>query len=166
MPATLSILSIVFVESLYSAFSPGGTADGIGYKFLSILVLVIMGLANSIGTKASQKLGNFFLVVKLGSVALIVLAGLVVATVFAYDRKKDHGGGDWHKRSWFQSRPSVTPEGTIDWTKVGTWEAFGHYATALYAALWGYASWDKVWHILLIDSSRFNDYRQITWQQN
>ncbi|TID14665.1 amino acid transporter [Venturia nashicola] len=143
MPATLSILSIVFVESLHSAFSPGGTADGVGYKFLSILVLVIMGLANSIGTKASQKLGSFFLVVKLGSVVLLVLAGLVVAIIFAVDRKKDYGGGDWHKRSWFQPRPSVTPEGTIDWTQVGTWEAFGHYATALYAALWGYASWDK-----------------------
>ncbi|QDS74732.1 hypothetical protein FKW77_000905 [Venturia effusa] len=143
MPATLSILSIVFVESLYSALSPAGTAGGIGYKFLSILVLFSMGLANSIGTKASQRLGNFFLVIKLGSVALLVLAGLAVAIIFAVDRRKDLGGGDWHKRSWFQSRPSFTPDGTIDWAKVGTWEAFGHYATALYAALWGYASWDK-----------------------
>lgn len=153
MPATLSILSIVFVESLYSAISLGGTADGIGYKFLSILVLVIMGLANSIGTKASQRLGNFFLVIKLGSVALLVLAGLVVAIIFAVGRKKDFGGGDWHETSWFQSRPSVTPDGTIDWTKVGTWEAFGHYSTALYAALWGYASWDKVQTLELMDLS-------------
>jgi len=146
MPATLSILSIVFVESIYSAFhgASGGTATGIGYKFLSILVLFVMALANSIGTKASNRLGNFFLVIKLGSVALLVIAGLSVAIIYAADHKKDFGGGDWHNKPWFASRPSVTPDRTIDWTKVGSWEAVGHYSTALYAALWGYASWDKV----------------------
>jgi solute carrier family 7 (L-type amino acid transporter), member 9/15 len=146
MPATLSILSIVFVESIYSALhgAGGGTASGIGYKFLSILVLIVMGVANSFGTKAVNRLGNFFLVIKLGSVALLVIAGLSVAIIYAADGKKDLGGGDWHKKHWFASRPSVTPDGTIDWTKVSTWEAFGHYSTALYAALWAYASWDKV----------------------
>lgn len=144
MPATLSILSIVFVESVYSAFGLGGAADGICFKLFAILVLAVMGLANSIGTKASNRLGNVFLVTKLGSVALLVLAGLFVATTYTFDHKRELGGGDWHKRPWFQSRPSVTPNGTIDWTKVGTWESFGHYSTALYAALWAYASWDKV----------------------
>jgi len=83
-------------------------------------------------------------VIKLGSVTLLVIAGLSVTIIYAADGKKDLGGGDWRNKNWFTSRPSVTPDGTIDWTKVSTWEAFGHYSTALYAALWAYASWDKV----------------------
>jgi len=145
MPATLSILSIVFVESIYSAINPAssGTAQGIGYKFLSILVLVVMILANSISTKTSTRLGNIFVVIKLLSVALLVIAGVVVAIIYAADPKKDVGGGDWHRKGWFDPRPSVTPGGTIDWTKISSWEALGHYSAAIYAGLWAYAGWDK-----------------------
>jgi L-type amino acid transporter 9 len=146
MPATLSILSIVFVESIYSAVHPGAheSTSGILPKLLSILVLVVMALVNSIGTKTSTRLGNIFVFIKLGSVGLIVLAGIVAAIIHMADPSKDSGGGDWHRKGWFDSRPSVGNGKKIDWTKVGTWDAFGYYSTALYASLWGYASWDKV----------------------
>jgi L-type amino acid transporter 9 len=145
MPATLAILSIVFVESIYSALHPAshGTATGIQYKFYSVLVLVVMISLNSISTKISARLGNFFVVVKLASVGLLVLAGLVAALVHVADPKRDSGGGDWHRKGWFDARPSLNNGRTIDWMKVGSWEAFGYYSTALYAGLWAYAGWDK-----------------------
>jgi L-type amino acid transporter 9 len=146
MPATLAILSIVFVESIYSAIHPAshGAASGIQYKFYSVLVLVVTILLNSISTKTSTRLGNFFVVVKLASVALLVLAGLVAAFIHVADPKRDPGGGDWHRKGWFEARPSVSNGHPIDWTKVGSWEAFGYYSAAVYAALWAYAGWDKV----------------------
>lgn len=146
MPATLAILSIVFVESIYSALHPAehGSTSGILYKFLSVLVLVVMVLVNSISTKTSTRLGNLFVFVKLGSVALLVLAGIVAAIIHAANEKKDVGGGDWHRNGWFDSRPSFNDGETIDWSKLSTWEAFGHCSTAIYAGLWAYAGWDKV----------------------
>jgi L-type amino acid transporter 9 len=146
MPATLAILSIVFVESIYSALHPAshGTATGLQYKLYSVLVLVVMISLNSISTKTSARLGNFFVVVKLASVALLVLAGVVAAFVHVANPKKDSGGGDWHRKGWFDARPSVNNGKTIDWAKVGSWEAFGYYSAAVYAGLWAYAGWDKV----------------------
>lgn len=146
MPATLSILSIVFVETVFSAVNPAssGTATGWGYKGFSILVLVVNILLNCINTKTSARLGNIFVVIKLISIASLVLAGLIVAIIFAADHSKDYGGKDWHRRGWFAPRSSVTPEGTIDWRKVTSWEALGHYSAAIYASLWAYSGWDKV----------------------
>ena len=146
MPATLSILSIVFVETIYSAAhsAESGTASGIGYKFLSILILFVNILLNCINTKTSATLGNIFLVIKLLSVGLLVFAGLIVTIIYAADSEKDYSGKDWHRLGWFDPRPSITPDGVIDWTKVTSWEALGHYSAAIYAGLWAYAGWDKV----------------------
>jgi L-type amino acid transporter 9 len=144
VPSTLSILSIVFIETAYSAAHPAseGTASGWGYKGLSILVLVANVLLNSINTKTSARLGNFFAAIKLLSVILPILAGLIVATIYAADHSKDFSGQDWHKKGWFDARPSITPDGTTDWSKISTWKAFGHYSAAIYASLWAYCGWD------------------------
>jgi len=143
MPATLAILSIVFVESIYSSLGVNEPDPPMTHKLLSLLVLVCVTTLNSISTKTSTRLSSFFVAVKLLTILLLIVAGLVVVFVFV-GKSKDLGGGDWHQRSWFSPRDTVLPDGSrFDWTKVGTWESLGFYSTALYGALWAYSGWDK-----------------------
>lgn len=145
MPATLAILSIVFVESIFSAVGVTDEADRIGHKLLSILILVVINVANSISTKASTRLNNFFVITKFAAITAMVLAGLVVVTIQLSNPERDVGGEDWIKKSWFAPRKSLAPDGSeTDWTKLGEWEMLGHYSAALYGALWAYSGWDKV----------------------
>jgi amino acid transporter len=91
-----------------------------------------------------------------------ILAGIVVAIIYAASHgHHDPGGRDWHEKGWFDKRISVNPDGsTIDWKNVSSWETFGHICTAIYAALWAYAGWDKVtvplltFQYLLTDAAR------------
>lgn len=145
MPATLAILSIVFVESIFSAAGVTDQAGSIGHKLLSILVLVAVSLANSISTKVSTRLNGFFVTTKFVAIAGIVIAGLVVMILQLSGANRDAGPRDWHTRPWFGFRDTVTPDGSlIDWSQLHAWEFVGHYSTALYAALWAYSGWDKV----------------------
>ncbi|CAM1500484.1 Fc.00g096460.m01.CDS01 [Cosmosporella sp. VM-42] len=148
MPATLAILSIVFTESIFSAAGVTDEAWKISHKLLSILVLVVISAANSISTKASTRLNNFFVVTKFFAIFAVVLAGLVVVILQVSDRERDIGGGDWIKRPWFKPRKTVNPDGSeTDWTKLSEWELLGHYSAALYGALWAYSGWDKAVYI-------------------
>ncbi|KAH7395248.1 amino acid/polyamine transporter I [Phaeosphaeria sp. MPI-PUGE-AT-0046c] len=143
MPATLAILSIVFVESIYSSIGINEPEPPITHKLLSIAVLVCVTVLNSISTRTSTRLSSFFVAVKLLTIFLLILAGLVVVGLYV-GRGKDYGGGDWHKKNWFASRDTVLPDGSsFDWTKVSIWESLGFYSTALYGALWAYSGWDK-----------------------
>ncbi|RYP60530.1 hypothetical protein DL770_009974 [Monosporascus sp. CRB-9-2] len=139
MPATLAILSIVFIESIYSAAGITDQADSIGHKFLSIVILVVITVANSISTKASTRLNNFFVMTKFVSIAAIVLAGVVVIIIQASNPNRDIGGRDWFNKSWFGSKP--------EWKGLSDWEMLGYYSTALYGALWAYSGWDKAVYI-------------------
>ncbi|KAF2741825.1 amino acid transporter, partial [Sporormia fimetaria CBS 119925] len=146
MPATLAILSLVFVESVCSAFGwKVGEGGEWGRKVGAIWVLVVVGVLNSVSTKVSTRLGKVFVVVKFATIGLLGVAGLV--TVFAFvgsHRRKDWGGRDWHTRNWFAARDVEVPGGgRIEWSKVGAWESMGYYSAALYAALWAYSGWDK-----------------------
>jgi L-type amino acid transporter 9 len=144
MPATLAILSIVFVESIYSSLGVNEPAPPITHKLLSLLVLICVTTLNSISTKTSTRLSSFFVAVKLLTILLLIVAGLVVVFVFV-GKGKDYGGDDWHRKGWFAPRDTVLPDGThFDWTKVTLWESLGFYSTALYGALWAYSGWDKV----------------------
>ncbi|KAI3335880.1 amino acid/polyamine transporter I [Ustulina deusta] len=149
MPATLAILSIVFVESIYSAAGITNQADRIEHKLLSILILVVMSVANSISTKTSTQLNGFFVVTKFTTIAAVVIAGLVVVVIQAtHPSKDDVGGRDWFTKPWFGNRPTVNPDGsTTDWGHLSEWELLGHYSTALYGALWAYSGWDKAIYI-------------------
>ncbi|KAK3694445.1 amino acid/polyamine transporter I [Podospora appendiculata] len=148
MPATLAILSIVFIETIYSALGVTGEGDKIVHKLLSILVLAAVGLANSISTKASTRLNNFFVVTKFTAIAALVLAGIVVVILQVSDPYRDVGGRDWFTHSWFKYRDSLNPDGsTTDWDSVSEWELFGHLSAALYSALWAYSGWDKAIYI-------------------
>jgi amino acid transporter len=146
MPATLSILGIVFVESIYSAFGVTGEGDKIGHKLLSILVVAVITVANSISTKASTRLNNFFVVTKFVTIGAVVAAGLAVVTMhIARPHKLGFGGRDWFEKPWFGYRDTITPDGDkIDWHRLSQWDTLGHLSGALYAALWAYSGWDKV----------------------
>ncbi|KAH9882038.1 hypothetical protein J1614_001209 [Plenodomus biglobosus] len=144
MPATLAILSIVFVESIYSSMGINEPDPPLTHKLLSLLVLIVVTTLNSISTKTSTRLSSFFVAIKLLTILLLIVAGLVVIFVFAAGGK-DLGGNDWHKHNWFAPRDTVLPNGDhFDWTKVTPWESLGLYSTALYGALWAYSGWDKV----------------------
>jgi solute carrier family 7 (L-type amino acid transporter), member 9/15 len=145
MPATLAILSIVFVESIFSAAGETNQAGRIQHKLLSILVLIVINGANSISTKASTRLNNFFVATKFVSILGVVVVGIVVLILGASNPERDVGGRDWLTKPWFGFRDSVLPDGSIiDWGKLSEWEILGHYSTALYGALWAYSGWDKV----------------------
>ncbi|KAI1399057.1 amino acid transporter, partial [Hypoxylon fuscum] len=148
MPATLAILSIVFVESIYSALGVTDQAERIEHKLFSILILVVISVANSISTKASTRLNNFFVVTKFVSIAAIVIAGIVVAILQATHPKRDIGGRDWYNKPWFGNREVTNPDGSkTDWNGLGEWEILGHYSAALYGALWAYSGWDKAIYV-------------------
>ncbi|KAH6957861.1 amino acid/polyamine transporter I [Ilyonectria sp. MPI-CAGE-AT-0026] len=148
MPATLAILSIVFVESAYSA---AGVMDGAGqlsHKLLSILVLLVMSVANSISTKASTQLNSYFVVLKFTSIAAVVVAAAAVVGLQLASPERDIGGRDWYTKHWFAYRKSSNPDGSeTDWAGLSQWEIFGHYSAALYGALWAYSGWDKAIYV-------------------
>jgi L-type amino acid transporter 9 len=144
MPATLAILSIVFVESIYSSMGVNEPETPLTHKLLSLLVLVVVTTMNSISTNTSTRLSSFFVAVKLFTILLLIVSGLVVVFVYM-GKSKDLGGGDWHSKGWFAPRDTVLPDGSrFDWTRVTFWESLGFYSTALYGALWAYSGWDKV----------------------
>ncbi|OAG09917.1 amino acid transporter [Paraphaeosphaeria sporulosa] len=143
MPATLAILSIVFVESIYSSFGVNEPQPPMTHKLLSLLVLVVVTTANSISTQTSTRLSSFFVAIKLLTIFLLIVAGLTVVSMFVGGHK-DLGGGDWHEKGWFEPRSTVNPDGSLfDWRGVSAWQSLGFYSTALYGALWAYSGWDK-----------------------
>lgn len=145
MPGTLAILSIACVEVAYSAAGITQDASRIEHKLLSVLVLFLMSLANSFSTKASTRLNNLFVVVKFATILAVVVAGLAAVGLHLANPKSDVGGGDWHRRAWFEARDTVNPDGSrTHWADLSQWELFGHFSEALYAALWAYSGWDKV----------------------
>jgi L-type amino acid transporter 9 len=158
MPATLAILSIVFIESIFSAAGVTDQAGRIEHKLLSILILIVINLANSISTKASTRLNNFFVGTKFVTIAAIVLAGIVVVILQVSNPNGNVGGRDWFIKSWFGFRNTVSPDGSeIDWSDVSEWEMLGHYSAALYGALWAYSGWDKVKFMDLLSFERGGD---------
>ena len=121
------------------------SAGKIEHKLLSVLVLIVINGANSISTKASTRLNNFFVGTKFVSIFVVVVAGIVVVILGASDPDRDIGGRDWRTKPWFGFRETVNPDGTrIDWSKLTQWDLLGHYSAAIYGALWAYSGWDKV----------------------
>jgi len=146
MPATLAILSIVFVESIYSAAGVTGQEGRLEHKLLSVGILVVIGLANSISTKASTRLNNFFVVTKFVTIATVVAVALLAVVLhLVYGGDRGERELDWWRKSWFEDRDSVNPDGSVTrWGDLSAWETLGHLSAALYGALWAYSGWDKV----------------------
>jgi solute carrier family 7 (L-type amino acid transporter), member 9/15 len=146
MPATLAILSTVFVESIYSARGVTDEAGTAVHKILSIVILVVVSALNGVSTAVSTQLSGFFVGTKFVSIVLIVIAALVVIGVQASNPERhDFGGHDWYVRPWFSNRKIRNSDGTVtDWDKISSWELLGHISAAVYGALWAYSGWDKV----------------------
>lgn len=100
MPATLAVLSIVFVESIFSAAGVTDQAARIEHKLLSVLVLLLVSVVNCVNTKTSTRLNGFFVVAKFVAVAAVVVAGVAVVGVQVADPgREDVGGRDWFTNS-------------------------------------------------------------------
>ncbi|KAL2109251.1 hypothetical protein VUR80DRAFT_2771 [Thermomyces stellatus] len=148
MPATLAILSIVFVESIYAAAGVTDQASAPSHKALSVLILILITLANSLSTRASTRLNNFFVVAKFLTITAVAVAGLSIVIIHLADPERDVGGEDWYDRPWFGFRKTAIPDGSeTDWTELSQWEMLGHLSAALYAALWAYSGWDKAIYV-------------------
>ncbi|KAL5342082.1 amino acid/polyamine transporter I [Aspergillus crustosus] len=148
IPASLAIMSIVFVESVFSAIGENNRTQGLLHKLLSILVLVIFSMANGISTKATTRLNRFFVSAKFAAIVATVIAGLGVVIYHLAKHGEENTPSDWWSKSWFGYRSSVGPDGdNIDWSKLDGWELLGHYSAALYGALWAYSGWDKAIYI-------------------
>jgi amino acid transporter len=145
MPATLAILSIVFVESIFSTAGVTDQAGSIEHKLLSVAVLVVVNGVNGISTKASTRLNNVFVITKFASIAALVAAGIAVVVIQAGSPVRDIGGRDWYTKHWFHFRNTKNIDGSVThWDKLSEWELLGHLSAALYGALWAYSGWDKV----------------------
>ncbi|KAL4912903.1 amino acid/polyamine transporter I [Aspergillus aurantiobrunneus] len=148
IPASLAIMSIVFVESVYSAIGENNRTQGTLHKVLSILVLIIFSMANGISTKATNRLNRFFVSAKFTAIVATVVAGIAVVLYHLAGHGTNKQSQDWWTKSWFGNRTSVGPDGSeIDWSKLHGWEMLGHYSAALYGALWAYSGWDKAIYI-------------------
>ncbi|KAI1825543.1 amino acid transporter [Xylaria intraflava] len=149
MPASLAILAIVFIETVYSAAGVTGQADRVSHKLFAVLLIALVGVANSVSTKTTTRLNGFFVVCKFAGIAAVVAAGVGVAIFQAANPgREDVGGRDWVTKAWFGIRPTLNPDGsTTDWASLSTWELLGHYSTALYGALWAYSGWDKAIYV-------------------
>ncbi|PKS04865.1 hypothetical protein jhhlp_008229 [Lomentospora prolificans] len=148
MPATLAILSIVFVESIFSAVGSTDGAGGFTRKLLSVIILLAMTAANSISTKASTRLNGFFVFTKFLSISAIAVAGIAVVAVHISDPDRDIGGRDWYRKSWFSYRDTTDPDGNkTHWADLNAWEILGYLSAALYGALWAYSGWDKAIYV-------------------
>ncbi|GLA73734.1 Y+L amino acid transporter [Aspergillus tubingensis] len=103
VPASLAILSIVFVESIYSATGVTDQPDRMAHKLLSSLVLLIISMANSVSTQFSTRLNTFFLTTKFAAIALTVVVGLgvVLYHLARWDRDNSREPQDWLTRAWF-----------------------------------------------------------------
>ncbi|RDW68957.1 uncharacterized protein DSM5745_08717 [Aspergillus mulundensis] len=147
IPASLGIMSIVFVESVFSAIGENNRTQGALHKFLSIFVLIVFSMANGVSTKVTNRLNRFFVTAKFTAIAATVVAGIAVV-VYHLAAHTDKSTQDWWTKSWFGYRTSVGPDGSkTDWSKVNGWEMLGHYSAALYGALWAYSGWDKAIYI-------------------
>ncbi|OJJ07660.1 hypothetical protein ASPVEDRAFT_178418 [Aspergillus versicolor CBS 583.65] len=147
IPASLAIMSIVFVESVYSAIGENNRTQGALHKFLSILVLIVFTMANGISTKTTNRLNRFFVTSKFTAIVATVVAGIAVVFIHLAN-KGDEQPQDWWTKPWFGYRTSIGPDGSeIDWSKLPAWEMLGHYSAALYGALWAYSGWDKAIYI-------------------
>lgn len=139
-PSAMAIQGIVIAESIGSIASLSSPVlDPILLRLVAAVALIAIVMVNSISTKLTLKLSESFTGIKITTVFLVVLGGLIA--VIAYLVNPDSplsGPDDWHERNWFETRPTVSDGMTIDWPGMSTWERYGHYAAAIYGGLWAY----------------------------
>ncbi|KAF2107410.1 amino acid/polyamine transporter I [Lophiotrema nucula] len=142
-PSSMAIQSIVIAESV-ATISSARPLNAWALKGIAALAFLFTVAANSINTRWTLRLSEFFTVNKISTVLLIVIGGAIAVVAHLVDSNSSLSGAtDWYTRNWFDNRPSVSKGHTIDWTAIGAWERYGHYSAAIYAGLWAYDGWDS-----------------------
>ncbi|KAF9741862.1 amino acid transporter [Paraphaeosphaeria minitans] len=113
-------------------------------KLVAALIFVAIVLVNSINTNVTIRLSESSTGIKLMTVFLVVVAGLVAVIAHLVNPNSSLSGGeDWHSRNWFTTRPTFYEGHTIDWSSMNTWDRYGHYSAAIYGGLWTFYGWDN-----------------------
>jgi amino acid transporter len=142
-PSSMAIQSIVIAQSIGSVTSI--SSDGPTLKILAAIAFISMVLLNSINTRFTLRLSESFTVFKIGTVALIVLGGLIAVLAHLINPDSSlSGSSDWYSKNWFATRPTVSDGQTVDWESIKAWDRYGHYCAAIYGGLWAYDGWDNV----------------------
>jgi L-type amino acid transporter 9 len=146
-PSSIAIQSIVIAESMGSVglVDVNGPNSAVLLKTIAASSCLLMVLFNSISTRFTLRMSESFTVLKIGTVALIVLAGLVAVLAHLVNPHSSiSGSSDWYSKNWFATRPTMSEGKTIDWTDMQSWDRYGHYCAAIYGGLWAYDGWDNV----------------------
>ncbi|KAI8941164.1 hypothetical protein NX059_002401 [Plenodomus lindquistii] len=140
-PSSMAIQSIVIAESIGSITSFDGSG---ALKLMAVLAFVSMVLLNSINTKFTLRLSESFTVFKLSTVGLIVIGGIIAVLAHLVNPNSTlSGSSDWYSKNWFETRPTVSHDHTVDWASMAAWDRYGHYCAAIYGGLWAYDGWDN-----------------------
>lgn len=143
-PSSMAIQSIVIAESIGSVSSSSSLTTW-SVKAIAAIAFVSMVALNSINTKTTMRLSESFTIIKIATVALIVVGGLIAAIAHLVDPHSPYSGAkDWYSKDWFHTRRSVSEGRPVDWSSISAWERYGHYSAAIYAGLWAYDGWDNV----------------------
>jgi hypothetical protein len=145
-PSSMAIQSIVIAESIGSISSFDSSVEAAFLlKLVAAVSFICIVVVNSISTRVTMKLSDSFTGLKIMTVFLVVLGGLVAIIAYQVNpRSALSGAEDWHTRNWFATRPTVSEGRTIDWPSMSTWESYGHYSAAIYGGLWAFDGWDNV----------------------
>jgi hypothetical protein len=136
-PSSMAMVSTVLLESILAGVD-SNVAPSAKRLFTMLAFFVIVAI-NLHSTQTSKRVSNFFLVIKLTTVAIIVVFGFSAALLW-----RASPFTDWLTKPWLETRPSIIGEDQIDWARLNWWQVMGHFCTALYAVLWACSGWDNV----------------------
>ncbi|CAN9125088.1 unnamed protein product [Alternaria alternata] len=142
-PSSMAILSIICAKYWTEVFLPANDEEPFWLnKIIATSALAMMIFVNSISTRATSRLANVFLIIKLLTVALLLVCCLVFI-VFGFHVGTDTPNRDWITKNWFQYRNEGEDFSLIDWNSASQWSKIGEITMAIYAGLWAYAGWDN-----------------------
>lgn len=121
-PGSMAIVSMVFSEHLSHAIFPASFQSNWTSKLLAIVGVGIIAVINCLDLKHGAHTATAFLVLKLLAVTSIILLGLL--SIF-------------NKTDWMRNSPGGWFGGEVIMAS-SSFGALGHYATAIFGALYAY----------------------------
>jgi solute carrier family 7 (L-type amino acid transporter), member 9/15 len=142
-PSSMAILSIIFAQYWTNAIFPHSVSTMFWLnKLIALAALTATISVNAISLKMTTKMTTVFLWLKLTTVALCLLCG-VLSSTFGLHLGTDASNRDWLELGWFSGRKAVCNDAPVYWNRISTWHLLGQYTRALYAGLWAFAGWDN-----------------------
>jgi L-type amino acid transporter 6 len=126
-PISVAMVSLVFSEYLYRAFTLQETPSIWILKGVALSVVILITYMNCIGTKVGAGTANVFLILKLFGLGSIIVTGLALGVMSFQSTNKV---------------PLIPGDRTED--DLNLWGNFGAYTDATLAALWTYSGWESV----------------------